>query len=138
MLGVDEGTDAARALRLRHDVKRQGSLAGGLRPVDFDDAPARQPTQTESDVEPKGTRGHDGHLGRGDVVAEAHDAAFAKLLFDSGNRQLDGPVAAGVAHARRLACFRFGFLVLASIRTSQIRHCFSQHHIKYRRAMSSA
>jgi hypothetical protein len=36
------------------------------------------------------------------------------LLFDGGNRQIDGPVAAGIARGRRLACVCLGFLVVLS------------------------
>ena len=42
VLGVDEGGDAAQALRLGDDVQREGGLAGRLRPVDLDDAAARE------------------------------------------------------------------------------------------------
>ena len=41
VLGVDEGGDAAQVLGLGDDVQGQRGLAGGLRPVDLDDAAAR-------------------------------------------------------------------------------------------------
>ena len=51
VLGVDERADAAPLLRLGDDVQRQRRLAGRLRPVDLDDAAARQPADAERDVE---------------------------------------------------------------------------------------
>ena len=53
VLGVDEAADAAALLRLGDDVQRQRRLAGGLRPVDLDDAAARQAADAERDVEPE-------------------------------------------------------------------------------------
>ena len=51
VLGVDEGADAAALLGLGDDVQRQRRLARGFRPVDLDDAAARQAADAERDVE---------------------------------------------------------------------------------------
>ena len=51
VLGVDEGADAAVLLRLGDDVQRQRGLARAFRPVDLDDAAARQAADAERDVE---------------------------------------------------------------------------------------
>ena len=51
VLGVDEGGDAAALLGLGDHVQGEGGLAGGLRPVDLDDAPAREAADAERDVE---------------------------------------------------------------------------------------
>ena len=64
MLGVDEGADTALLLRLGQDLEGQSGLAGRLRPVNLDDAAARQPADAERDVEPERARGHGLHLDR--------------------------------------------------------------------------
>ena len=51
MLGIDEGADAALLLRLGDGVQRQRRLARAFRPVDLDDAAARQAADAERDVE---------------------------------------------------------------------------------------
>ena len=51
MLCVDERGDAAAPLGLGDDVQRQSGLARRLGPVHLDDAAARNPTDTERDVE---------------------------------------------------------------------------------------
>ena len=51
VLGVDEGADAAVLLGLGDDVQGERGLAGGFRPVDLDDAAARQAADAERDVE---------------------------------------------------------------------------------------
>jgi hypothetical protein len=51
VLGVDEGADAAVALRLGDDVHGQRGLARRLRAVDLDDAAAGIAADAERDVE---------------------------------------------------------------------------------------
>ena len=93
MLGVDEGADAAPLLGLGDAVQRHGRLARGLRPVDLDDAAARQSADAERDVEPD-TAGRDrldlDHL----ALAEPHDRALAEIALDLLERRVQslGPV----------------------------------------------
>jgi hypothetical protein len=88
VLGVDEGGGAAALLALGDDLQRQRGLAGGLGPVDLDDAAARQAADAERDVEPQRA----GRLSRprrrrsATGVAEAHDRALAELLLDLPER----------------------------------------------------
>jgi hypothetical protein len=82
VLRVDERRGAAELLDLGDDLQRQRGLARRLRPVDLDDAAARQPADTERDVEPERPRRHDVDVARGDRVAEAHDRALAELFLD--------------------------------------------------------
>ena len=51
MLGVDEGADAAVALRFGHDVHGEGRLARRLGPEDLDDAAPRDAADAEREVE---------------------------------------------------------------------------------------
>jgi hypothetical protein len=51
VLGINEGTNAALALRLGDAMQRERGLAGGIRAVDLDDAAARQPADAERDIE---------------------------------------------------------------------------------------
>ncbi len=64
VLGVDEGGHAAELLGHGDDLEGEGGLAGGLGPVDLDDAPLRDAADAEGQVE-GGRAGGDG----GDVQA---------------------------------------------------------------------
>ena len=68
------------------DLQRERRLARRLRAVDLDDSAARQAADAESDVEPERAGRHRFDVARRDRVAEAHDRAFAELLFDLSQR----------------------------------------------------
>ena len=87
VLGVYEGADTARTLRLRHDVQCERGLARGFRPVDLDDAPARQAADAERDVEPERAGGNNLNVVIDAAVAHLHDRTLAELLFDLGQRR---------------------------------------------------
>src|SRR5690606_5922512 len=53
-----------------------------LRPIDLDDAAARQPAEPERDVEAERARRDDVDVARRDRITQAHDRALAKLLLD--------------------------------------------------------
>ena len=92
VLGVDEGGDAACALRVGDRVERQRRLTRRLRAVDLDDAAARETADAERDVE--GDRaGGDDLDGCALVAAQAHDRALAELAVDLGERGLEGLLA---------------------------------------------
>src|SRR5688500_1757307 len=88
MLRVDEGTNAAALLRLRDGVQRQRGLAGRFRPVDLDDATARQTADAERHVEAKRTCGDRGDLHHLAVTAQSHDGAFAESPLDLAERSI--------------------------------------------------
>src|SRR5919106_474982 len=91
MLGVDEGSDTAGALRLGDDMERQGGLAAGLGAEDLDDPAARHAADPERDVQ--GDRaGRYGTDARVLVLPHAHDRAFTELLFDLPERNLQSLV----------------------------------------------
>ena len=94
MLGVDEGADAALLLSLGDGVQRERGLAGGFRPVDFDDASARQAADAERDIEAERAGGDDIDIHRPVVLAELHDRALAEISLDLGQRRVErlGPV----------------------------------------------
>ena len=88
VLGIDEGADAALLLRLGQDLESQRGLAGRLRPVDLDDAAARQAADAEGDVEAE--RACRQRLDLDALVgAEPHDRALAVHLLDLGERGLE-------------------------------------------------
>src|SRR5262249_996111 len=89
VLRVDERADAAALLRLGDDVERERRLPRRFRPVDLDDAPARQPADAERDVEPERAGGDDLDLRRRLVGAETHDRALAELLLNRADGELD-------------------------------------------------
>ena len=104
VLGVDVGGGAAGLLHLRHDLQRQRRLARRFRPVDLDDAAARQPADAERDVEAE-------RAGRDDLqvvldlgVAHLHDRALAELLFDLRERSGERLVLLVVHGGCRGAC----------------------------------
>ena len=81
VLGVDEGADAAAALRLGDHVVDERRLARRLRAEDLDDAAARQAADAEREVEREraGRDRADRHLR---LVAHLHDRALAELPLD--------------------------------------------------------
>ena len=94
VLGIDEGADAALLLGLGDGVQRERGLAGGFRPVDLDDTPARQAADAERDIEPERAGRNDVDIHRLVVLAELHDRAFAEIPLDLGQRRVKrlGPV----------------------------------------------
>jgi len=81
MLGVDEGCDAARLLRLGDRMDRQRRLARRFGAVDLDDTPFGIAAHAERHVERDRPRGNDRHVD--DLAAvHAHDRPFAEILFD--------------------------------------------------------
>jgi hypothetical protein len=97
VLGVDEGAHAAALLGLGDDVQGQGGLAARLRPVDLDDAAARETADAEGDVEAERPGRHDRDLALDRVLAQAHDRALAELLLDRAEGEIDRLVAIWVA-----------------------------------------
>ena len=86
VFGVDEGGGAAGLLHLGDDLQAQRGLARGFRPVDLDDAAARQAADAERDVEPERAGRHDLQVVLDLGVAHLHDRALAELLFDLRQR----------------------------------------------------
>jgi hypothetical protein len=86
VLGVDEGADAALLLRLGDGVQRQRRLARAFRPVDLDDAAARQAADAERDVEAERAGRDRLDLDRLLVLRRAHDRALAEGALDLGER----------------------------------------------------
>jgi hypothetical protein len=62
-------------------LQRDGGLAGGLGTEDLDDATAGDAAYSGGGIEGDGAGGDDGDGADGFLGAEAHDGAFAKLLF---------------------------------------------------------
>ena len=96
VLGVDEGGDAAVALRLGHDVQGERRLAAGFGAEDLDDPPVGMPwppmamSSERLPVEMP--------VIAADVVgAQRHDGPFAELLLDLGDGRLQGGWAASIA-----------------------------------------
>ena len=95
VLGVDEGRDAALALRLGHHVQGQRGLAAGFRSEDLDYPPAGNSLPAQGHVERQAAGGDAGDAAA-DSGAQGHDGPLAKLLFDLGHRGLQGGM--GVQH----------------------------------------
>jgi hypothetical protein len=95
MLRVDEGGDAAGLLRLGDRVQRQSGLARAFRPVNLDDAAARQAADAERDVEPE-RAGGDGLDLDGLARAEPHRAALAEGAVDLRQSGVQGFLLVGV------------------------------------------
>ena len=86
MLDVDEGHLAALLLSLGEDVEGQCGLTAGFRSEHLDDASAGHTAHAQREVEAEAA-GRDGVHLHGGVVAQLHDRALAKLLFDLGQRR---------------------------------------------------
>src|SRR5205823_7465957 len=90
VLRVDEGGDAARLLRLGDDVEGERRLARRFRPVDFDDAAARDAADAKREIERDAPGGDGGDvLEGGFACAEPHHRSLAELLLDGRDGQLD-------------------------------------------------
>ena len=88
VLGVDEGADAAAALRLGDHVVDERRLARRLGPEDLDHAAARQPADAERDVE-RERPGRDGGDRDLRLVVHLHDGALAELPLDLSERDVE-------------------------------------------------
>ena len=82
VFGIDEGAGATQLLHLGNDLQCEGGLAGRLRPVDLDDAAARQAANAQRDVQPQRTGGDHFDVRGNFAVGHAHDRTLAELLFD--------------------------------------------------------
>ena len=87
MLGVDKGALARDFLHLGYHLQGQRGFAAGLGAVDFDHTAAWQAAHAQSDVEAERARGDDLHIFDFLAFAQAHDGAFAKLLFNLRQRR---------------------------------------------------
>jgi hypothetical protein len=90
VLGVHKGAGAAELLHLGNDLQRQRGLARRFRAVDFDHAAARQAAHAQGDVQAQRAGGDDLDVLDDLALAQAHDGALAELLFDLGQRGLQG------------------------------------------------
>ena len=96
VLHIDEGYRAAQLLRLSGDVQAQRGLARALRPKDLGDAPARDASHAQGDIQRERAGGD--HLHRQIVgFAQAHDGAVAIALDDVAQRFIEHR-APGFAH----------------------------------------
>ena len=82
VLGVDERGGAAAALRVGNDFQGEGRLARRLRPVDLHHSPARQPADTESQIQPERSGGDDLDVPHHTRISHPHDRALAELTLD--------------------------------------------------------
>ncbi len=89
VLRVHEGHLASLLLGLGHHMEGQGGLAGGLRPVDLDDAPLGEPADAKSHVQGQGACGDDLHI-QGRPVPQAHNGALAVHFFNLAHGAVDG------------------------------------------------
>src|SRR5262245_17732874 len=89
MLGVDEGGDTARLLRLRNCLKREGGFAGRLGSEDLDDTAAGETTDAKRPVDADRSGGNRGDGCDRVGAAEPHDRALPELFFDLADRQFD-------------------------------------------------
>ena len=81
MFRVDECSVSACFLRAGNCMKRNGRLTGGLRAVDFDDAPTGQTANSKSNIKSQRTSGD--HLHRGTrIIPQSHDRTLTELLID--------------------------------------------------------
>ena len=82
---VDHRGNAAGLLSLGSNMQSKRGLAARLRSKDLDNAAAWQASASEGDVERQAARRD--ALDRQQLIAgQRHDRAFAKLLFDRGDR----------------------------------------------------
>ena len=90
VLGVNEGAGAALLLHLGHHLQGQRGLARGFRAVDLDHPAARQAAHAQGHVQAQRAGGDHLDVFNRLALAQAHDRAFAELLFDLRQRGLQG------------------------------------------------
>ena len=90
MFSIDEGADAALLLGFRHRVQGERRLARAFRPVDLDDAAARQAANAERDIEAERAGRHGFYLDDLLIGAKAHDRALAERAFDLRKGRIQG------------------------------------------------
>src|SRR5438105_13434259 len=88
MLGVDEGADAAAALRLGDHVVDERRLARRFGAEDLDDPAAGQAADSEREVEAERTGGNRADGNRRAVV-HLHHRALAELALDLAERDVE-------------------------------------------------
>ena len=85
VFGVDEGSLATEFLGFGDDLESECGLTAGFRAVDFDDAAAREPADSESGVNREAAAGDDIDRHKDILAAEPHDGALAVRLLDDGD-----------------------------------------------------
>ena len=87
VLNIDEHRSAALSLRFSNDTEAEGCFARGLGAIDFAGAPAWESAHAKGEI--------DGYVARRDDVdlhligiAQPHERAFAKLLVNARNREV--------------------------------------------------
>ena len=127
MLGVDERGDTACPLRLRNGMQRNGGLTGGFWAVDLHHATTGETADAQGNVDGDVAR-RNGANGRTLILAQAHDGALAKVLFDLRHGQIQSLGAVSVVthwilflrwHICQLPCPSFYF-------------CFAHAHVRPR------
>ena len=99
MLSVHKGHLAPLFLGLGQDMQGQGSLTGGFRTVDLDDASLGNAANAQRHIQGQGARGDRLHIGLG-VIAVAHDRALAVQLLYLLHGGLNSFFLVGIARRR--------------------------------------
>ena len=90
VFGVHKGALAALLLHLGHHLQREGGFARGLRAVNLYYPAAGQAAHTQRNIQPQRAGGDDLNVFNDLALAQAHDGALAELLFNLGERDLQG------------------------------------------------
>jgi hypothetical protein len=83
VLDIHKAADAAVALRFGNGMKTDGGFAGAFRPVNLDNAPARQPADAERNVQAQAAGGDRFDL-QTRSIAQLHDDALSIFLVQVG------------------------------------------------------
>ena len=92
VLGVNKRGNAAVLLCRCNGVQRNSGLTRRLRAIDFYDAPARETTNTQSNID-CGITGRNGLNRWAVVITQAHHSAFAVILLNHGHCGIEGLLA---------------------------------------------
>ena len=90
MLSVHKSALAALALHFGNHLQCQRGFAGGLGAVNLDHPSARQAAYAQRDVQAQRAGGDDLDVFNDFAFAQPHDGAFAELLFNLGQCDLQG------------------------------------------------
>ena len=90
VLSVHKSALAALALHFGNHLQRQRGFAGRLWAVNLDHPSARQAAYAQRDVQAQRAGGDDLDVFNDFAFAQPHDGAFAELLFNLGQCDLEG------------------------------------------------
>src|SRR6266404_2635229 len=107
MFDIDKGGQPAALLRLRDHRERERGFSRSFRPENFNYSPSRKSAHSKRAINENVARGDDINIDNL-IVTKPHDSAFAVILGDLLNRQIEIFVSCGDYFVFAGLLFSFG------------------------------